>query len=163
MNVTSYNCKDNLFLGIHASQLHLYGNTNKIELLADEPFFIQWRTIEDFKEHFWRIQCIENPDVHEFILEETTTPEPLDYTVEDHFYKGQHAIYSSTYRQADVAIQSIMFYGYHEDERTFITEIILQFQSSYIHLVARPIVEIFIKDGQFTKCSNNEAGLILQL
>ena len=163
MNVPSFNCKENLFLAIHASQFHLYGNTNKIDILADEPFFIQWRTVEDFKEHFWRIQCIENPDVHEFIIEETTTPEPFNYTVVDHFYKGQHAIYSSTYRQADVAIQSIMFYGYHEDERTFITEMILQFQSSYIHFVAGPIVDIFIKDGQFTKCSNNDAERILLL
>ena len=40
MNVTSYNCKDNLFLGIHASQLDIYGNTNKIYILADETFFI---------------------------------------------------------------------------------------------------------------------------
>ena len=163
MNLSSFNCKDNLFLGIHVPRLEIYGNTDKIYILADETFFIQWRTIEDFKEHFWRIQCIENPDVHEFIIEETNTPELFDFTVVDHFYKGQHAIYSSTYRQADVAIQSIMLYGFNEDGRTFITEIILQFQSSYIHLVARPIVEIFIKDGQFTKCSNNEAGLILQL
>ena len=163
MNVMSYQCSDNLFLAIHASQLHIYGNTNKIDILADEPFFIQWRTIEDFKEHFWRIHCIEKPDVHEFIIEETNTPEPLNYTVVDDFYKGQHAIYSSTYRQKDIDIQSIMFYGYHEDERTFITEMILQFQSSYIHFVAGPIVDIFIKDGQFTKCSNNDAERILLL
>ena len=52
MNVMSYQCSDNLFLAIHASQLHLYGNTNKINILADEPFFIQWRKIENFKEHF---------------------------------------------------------------------------------------------------------------
>ena len=56
-----------------------------------------------------------------------------------------------------------MFYGYHEDDRTLITEIILQFQSSYIHFVAGPIVEIFIKDGQFTKCSDNIAEEILLL
>lgn len=163
MNDMSYQVSDNLFLAIHASRLDLYGNTNKIDILADDPFFIQWRTIEDYKEHFWRIYCIENPDVHEFIIEETNTPEPLDYTVVDDFYKGQHAIYSSTYRQKDIDIQSIMFYGYHEDDRTLITEIILQFQSSYIHFVAGPIVEIFIKDGQFTKCSDNIAEEILLL
>ena len=163
MNDMSYQCSDNLFLAIHASRLDLYGNTNKIDILADDPFFIQWRTIEDFKEHFWRIHCIEKPNIHEFIIEETNTPEPLDYTVVEDFYKGQHAIYSSTYRQEDLAIQSIMLYGFHEDERTFITEIILQFQSSYIHLIAGPIVEILIRDGQFTKCLNSDLERILLL
>ena len=163
MNIASYNYSDNLFIAIHASQLHIHGSFNKFYTITDDPLFIQWRTIEDFKEHFWRIHCIENPDVHEFIIEETNTPEPLDYTVIDHFYKGQHAINSSTYGQEDLAIQSIMLYGFHEDERTFITEIILQFRSSYIHFVAGPIVEIFIKDGQFTKCSNNDAERILLL
>ena len=165
MSVSSFNCKENLFLAIHAAQFHVYGNFKKFYTLADadEPFFIQRRTIAEDKEHFWRIHCIEDPDVHEFIIERTNTPEPLNYTVVDHFYKGQHAIYSSTYRQKDLDIQSIMFYGYHEDERTFITEMILQFQSSYIHFVAGPIVDIFIKDGQFTKCSNNDAERILLL
>ena len=46
--IMSYQGSDNLFLAIHASRLDLYGNTNKIDILADDPFFIQWRTIEDY-------------------------------------------------------------------------------------------------------------------
>ena len=161
VNVVSYQCSDNLFLAIHASQFHLYGNFNKIYFPADDPFFIQWRTIADYKEHFWRIRAVENPDVHEFIIEETTTPEPLIYNVVDDFYKGQHAIVSSTYHQEDLAIQSIMLYGFYENARSLVTEIILQFQSSYIHFVAGPIVEIFIKDGHFTKCLNSDLERVL--
>ena len=163
MSIVSYNCNDNLFLAIHVSQLHVNGNSNTFSTLADDPFFIQWRTIADDKEHFWRIRCIEDPDGHEFIIEETNTPEPLDYTVVDHFYKGQHVIYSSTYRQDDLDIRSIMLYGFYENDRSFVTEIILQFQSSYIHLVAGPLVDVFIKKGQFTKGLNSQLEQILLL
>ena len=81
----------------------------------------------------------------------------------DDFYKGQHAIISSTYRQNDLTIQSILLYGFYEKERPLITEMVLQFQSSYIHIVAGPMVDIFIKDGQFKKVLNSPLELILQI
>ena len=163
MNVESFQCNEKLFLAIHAPQLHVYDSCNTFHIPSIDPFLIQWRTIEHMKEHFWRIRAVENPDVHEFIIEETNTPEPFVYTVVDDMYKGQHAIISSTYRQNDLAIQSILLYGFYVYERPLVTEMILQFQSSYIHIVAGPIVEIFIKDGQFTKILNSPLELILQI
>ncbi len=163
MNIESFQCGENLFLAIHAPQLHVYDSCNRFYIPSIDPFLIKWRTIEHSKEHFWRIRSVENPDVHEFIIEETNTPEPFVYTVEDYFYKGQHTIFSSTYSQDDLAIQSILFYGFYENNRSFITEIILQFHSSYIHIVAGPMVDIFIKEGQFTKVLNSPLELILQI
>lgn len=163
MNVKSVQCSENLFLAIHAPQLHVYNSCNTFSILSIDPFLIQWRTIEHSTEHFWRIRAVENPDVHEFIIEETNSPEPFVYTVVDDFYKGQHAIISSTYGQNDLAIQSILLYGFYEKERPLVTEMVLQFQSSYIHIVAGPMVDIFIKDGQFTKVLNSPLELILQI
>lgn len=144
-----FKASENDFLGIFMNHLHV--QESHANFLHEETFLIQWRETSTKSEHFWKIKARENPDVHEFIVEETKTPEPFSYVTTDDLYDGQHAIYASSYRSGDTAIQSVMLSGFHDAGRTFITEIILQFQNHYIHLIAGPIVELHRHSGTYMK------------
>ena len=151
MDVLSIDCSKNHFLAIYTEQMNLY-ETSMFYILHYEPFIIQWRTIDEMKEHFWKIVCLEIGDDHQFIIEETHVPYPFYYEVIDHFYPNQHSINASSYHQHDINIQQVKLFGFEAKDKKMICQIVLQFEQHHIHFKAGPVVDFNKGNGIF----NNE-------
>ena len=142
------------FKGFYGNIFAIYDNNGEISLSCTKPLISFGTSQGNLDERFWLLEWEElktGDDV--LLLNELQTPEPFDYEVIDS-PNQKYLIYASSYLIRKNLIKKVWGYGFFESDVEKLTDIIIELEDSFIHIIASPAIEIRITKEQSTVNEN---------